>query len=107
MSHPSQRHRWPILLALPVVITLFAPVQGAGAATPFFSAPIDFDLEAAETDPYGNAAVPTSTLSLSEDEVAQVRPAGTSRSISGPGRASGTTRSTPAPPPGSRSSASK
>jgi len=65
-----------MLLALSVIIGLFVPVQGAGAADPFFSAPIDFDLEAAETDPYGNPAVPTSTLSLSEDEVAKVRAGG-------------------------------
>ncbi len=76
MSHPNQRPRWPMLLALTAVIGLLVPFQGASAAEPFFSAPIDFDLEAAETDPYGNPAVPTSTLSLSEDEVAKVRAGG-------------------------------
>ena len=76
MSHPIQKPRWPMLLALSAAIALFAPVQTAGAATPAFSAPIDFDLEAAETDPYGNPAVPTSTLSLSEDEVAKIRAGG-------------------------------
>ena len=76
MSHPIRQPRWPMLLALSAAIALLAPVQTAGAATPAFSAPIDFDLEAAETDPYGNPAVPTSTLSLSEDEVATVRAGG-------------------------------
>ena len=76
MSHPVQRPRWPMLLTLWAVFGLFVPIQGAGAADPYFSAPIDFDLEAAETDPYGNPAVPTSTLSLTDDEVAKVRAGG-------------------------------
>ena len=76
MSHPIQQPRWPMLLALSAVIALFAPVHTAGAASPAFSAPIDFDLEAAETDPYGNPAVPTSTLSLTEDEVAKIQAGG-------------------------------
>ena len=76
MSFPIQRPRWPMLLALWAVVALFTPAQGAGAATPHFSAPIEFDLEAAETDPYRNAAVPTSALTLSEDEIAKVRAGG-------------------------------
>ena len=76
MSDSIQRPRWPTLIALLAVVGLAVPAQGVSAATPFFDAPIDFDLEAAETDPHGNSAVPTSTLSLSADEVAKVRAGG-------------------------------
>ena len=76
MSNPTLSHRWPTLFALAAAFALGTLSPGAGAATPYFSAPIDFDLEAAETDPHGNAAVPTSTLSLSEAEIAQVRAGG-------------------------------
>ena len=64
---------------LPAILTIFgltALPHGAGAGSPFFDAPIDFDLEAAETDPHGNSAVPTSTLSLTADEVAKIRAGG-------------------------------
>ena len=75
MSNPIKAHRWPTLFAFVAAFTLGTLSPDAGAATPYFSAPIDFDLEAAETDPHGNAAVPTSTLSLSEEEIARVRAA--------------------------------
>ena len=76
MSDSIQRPRWPALIALSAAFGLVVPSQGVSAADPFFDAPIDFDLEAAETDPHGNSAVPTSTLSLTADEVAKVRAGG-------------------------------
>ena len=76
MSNSIQRPWLTKLLALSAVLGLTALAHGAGAATPFFDAPIDFDLQTAETDPHGNSAVPTSTLTLSADEVAKVRAGG-------------------------------
>ena len=76
MSQSNRRPRWPTLIALSAAFGLVVPSQGAGAAEAHFDAPIDFDLEAAETDPHGNSAVPTSTLSLTADEVAEVRAGG-------------------------------
>lgn len=50
--------------------------SGGEGATPIFDTPIDFDLAAAETDPFGNGAVPTSDLELTADEIAQLQAGG-------------------------------
>ena len=47
--------------------------EAESAAEPFFSSPLDFDFAAAELDPYGNAAVPASEISLTDEEVDQIQ----------------------------------
>ena len=42
-------------------------------AESFFDSPLEFDFAEAETDPYGNAAVPASDVSLSDEEMAQIQ----------------------------------
>jgi ribose transport system substrate-binding protein len=46
------------------------------SAVPFFDSPLDFDFSTVETDPNGNAAVPASEVTLTEEEIAQIKEGG-------------------------------